>query len=120
MSSKVVLVSGIAKAKPLHSFVKENFELLKHLRFKDHHWYTKREILDVRKFIEAQPDDISLITTEKDMVRLMDTRFKGLLENLSCFYLPIEMCFLNNGAEFDALVKNAIEKAKAKPISGDE
>ncbi|HEY5692336.1 MAG TPA: tetraacyldisaccharide 4'-kinase, partial [Cyclobacteriaceae bacterium] len=77
MKSKVVLLSGIAKAKPLLSYIKGNFELVKHFGFRDHHMYTLNELAQVKKFIQAQPDPVSLITTEKDMVRLLHPKFKG-------------------------------------------
>lgn len=120
IKSKVVLLSGIAKAKPLLSYIKENYELVKHFRFRDHHMYTLTELAEVKSFIQAQPEPISLVTTEKDMVRLLHPKFKGVLEGMSCFYLPIEMKFLNNGAEFDDLVRSAIEKANVESKSVDE
>lgn len=117
---KVVLISGIAKANPLASYVKGNYELVKHFRFRDHHMYTKKELAGVKNFIQELPDEVSLLTTEKDMVRLLHPKFQGMLDGMSCFYLPIEMKFLNNGAEFDALVRSAIEKANAESKSVDE
>jgi tetraacyldisaccharide 4'-kinase len=107
-------------ANPLVSYVKGNYELVRHFRFRDHHMYTMKEMAEVKDFIQAQPDKVSLLTTEKDMVRLLHPKFQGLLDGMSCFYLPIEMKFLNNGAEFDALVKSAIEKANAESKSEDE
>lgn len=120
IKSKVVLLSGIAKAKPLLNYIKENFELVRHFGFRDHHMYTLNELTDVKKFIQAQPDPISLITTEKDMVRLLHPKFKGVLEGMSIFYLPIEMKFLNNGAEFDDLVRTAIGNANVESKSANE
>lgn len=120
ISHKVVLVSGIAKSKPLEEYVNSHFELIKHFRFQDHHAYTKKELASWIDFMQKQSGDVSVITTEKDMMRLLDSRFEELLINLPCFYLPIEMNFVKNGAEFDALVQNAIEKANAKSKSGNE
>jgi tetraacyldisaccharide-1-P 4'-kinase len=63
---------------------------------------------------------VSILTTEKDMVRLLDPKFSDLLRDLDCFFLPIEMDFVNNGVEFDKLVRNAIEKAAAESNSENE
>lgn len=117
IKSKVVMVSGIAKANPLLGFIKANYELVRHFKFRDHHMYTMKELAEVKNFMTAQRDQVSLITTEKDMVRLLHPKFQGLLDGMNCFYLPIEMKFLNNGAEFDNLVQRAIEKANAESKS---
>lgn len=120
ITPKVVLVSGIAKAKPLEAYIRKNFELVRHFQFRDHHDYTVKEVNVWASFIRSQQEEVSLITTEKDMMRLLDPIFKESLKDLSCFYLPIEMNFVENGAEFDALVQNEIEKVNAQSNSGDE
>lgn len=116
----VVLLSGIAKPQPLEDYVSANFELIKHFQFKDHHLYTIKDIAQVKNFIQNQGDKVSILTTEKDMVRLLDPKFSDLLRDLDCFFLPIEMDFVNNGVEFDKLVRNAIEKAAAESNSENE
>lgn len=120
ITNKVVLVSGIAKAKPLELYVRKHFELVKHFQFRDHHAYSKKEVSVWTNFIRNMNDEVSLITTEKDMMRLLDPGFEASLKGLPCYYLPIEMNFVENGAEFDALVQNEIEKVNAKSKSGDE
>ncbi|MEZ4944527.1 MAG: tetraacyldisaccharide 4'-kinase [Cyclobacteriaceae bacterium] len=116
----VVLLSGIAKPQPLEDYVSANFELIKHFQFKDHHLYTIKDIAQVKNFIQNQGEKLSILTTEKDMVRLLDPEFSDLLRDLDCFFLPIEMDFVNNGVEFDKLVRNAIEKAAAESNSENE
>ena len=120
ITPKVVLLSGIAKPQPLEDFVNANFELVRHYKFKDHHSYTVKDIAQFRDFIDGQEEKPSILTTEKDMVRLLGPQFNELLLDLNCFFLPIEMDFVENGAEFDSLVRKAIEKASAKPNPVDE
>lgn len=120
ITPRVVLLSGIAKPQPLEDFVSANFELVKHFKFRDHHSYTAKDIVQIRDFINGQEEKVSILTTEKDMVRLLDTKFNDLLLELNCFFLPIEMDFVKNGVEFDNLVRDAIEKAATKSNSADE
>ncbi|MBX2940908.1 MAG: tetraacyldisaccharide 4'-kinase [Cyclobacteriaceae bacterium] len=116
----VVLLSGIAKPQPLEDFVSTNFVLVKHFRFKDHYLYTLKDIVQLRNFINNQAEKPSILTTEKDMVRLLDPKFSELLLDLNCFFLPIEMDFVENGVEFDRLVRYTIEKAAVKSNPEDE
>ncbi|MFZ1807399.1 MAG: tetraacyldisaccharide 4'-kinase [Cyclobacteriaceae bacterium] len=120
IESQVVLLSGIAKPQPLENYVSANFELIKHFKFKDHHLYTLKDIVQIKNFIQNQEKKISILTTEKDMVRLLDPKFADLLNDLDCFFLPIEMGFVKNGVEFDNLVHDAIEKAAAESNSASE
>lgn len=85
---EVVLVTGIAKAKPFVDFVKLRFKTVHHLKFSDHHNFS---MADVQR-IDDEFDKISalhkiILTTEKDYMRLKDE--SALIENL--FYLPIEV-----------------------------
>lgn len=115
----VVLVSGIANAWPLEKQVRETFNLLRHFEFRDHHHYSVKEIHSIADFIRNNPGS-SLLTTEKDMVRLLDPRFQSILSNVPCFYFPIKMTFVKNGSDFDAIVRNAIEKVIAEANSGTD
>ncbi len=120
ITSQVVLLSGIAKPQPLEDFVCANFVMIKHFKFKDHHLYTIKDIVQLKNFINSQTEKPSILTTEKDMVRLLDPKFSELLLDLNCFFLPIEMDFVENGVEFDIIVRNAVEKAAIKSNSENE
>lgn len=109
--NKVVLVSGIARAKPFEDFAQSQFTVLRHFSYADHHLYTLNEIAAIKEFIKNQEDNVALLTTEKDMVRLLDPKYEPLLRDIPSFYLPIQMVFTENGSEFDALVLETIENA---------
>ncbi|HET8736730.1 MAG TPA: tetraacyldisaccharide 4'-kinase [Pricia sp.] len=80
---KITLVTGIADPDPLVAHLEKAGLTFEHLRFKDHHAFTEKEVrhLRQREF---------LLTTEKDFMRL-----KGKMENL--YYLPIRHRFLGDG-----------------------
>lgn len=77
------LVTGIANPKPLVAYLEEAGLTFEHLRYKDHHAFTEKEVqqLQQKKY---------LLTTEKDYVRL-----KGKVEGVH--YLPIKHQFLDDG-----------------------
>lgn len=85
MKKKVVLVTGIANPRPLVSFLSEKGISVKHLAFKDHHFFTPSELnlLNSKEII---------LTTEKDYVRL-----NGKVKNL--YYISIKHEFFRDDGE---------------------
>ena len=87
---KVLLVTGIANPTPLVNFLNEKNISFKHLKYKDHHHFSKEEIDDIQnKFNAISSNKKLILTTEKDYTRLV-----GKIKNI--FYLEIETTFLNN------------------------
>jgi tetraacyldisaccharide 4'-kinase len=102
---KVVLVTGIANPKPLEEYIQTNFELAGQLIFKDHHAYSPQDILEIAKWIQSGSAR-SIVVTEKDYVKLMDSQLLDLVRELPFFYLPIEIKFLGDDTTlFDQLIK---------------
>lgn len=101
---KVVLLSGIANPTPFETFAKAKFEVIYHFVFKDHHNYSEKDFKEIRTNIKS--DDISILMTEKDMVKFQPFLRHELLRDLSLYYLPIEIIFLENEMKtnFDKLI----------------
>jgi tetraacyldisaccharide 4'-kinase len=110
-SASVVLVSGIANAALLEQYVAKNFSLLHHFRYRDHHHYSIRDLQKISSFVAGQNQPVSVVTTEKDLVKLTAPEFKSYSEKLNLFYLPIEMEFIRNGKDFDALILDYLKRA---------
>ncbi|NMH88568.1 tetraacyldisaccharide 4'-kinase [Flavivirga algicola] len=91
------LVTGIANASPLVCFLNENGLTFEHLNFKDHHEFSKEDILELNK-------RESIITTEKDFMRLK--QHESLRKKL--FYLPISVV-INDEAKINELIKDFIK-----------
>jgi tetraacyldisaccharide 4'-kinase len=103
----IILFSGIAQHEPLEAYVRQRFKLLDHIVFPDHHHYSVRDIEGIiARFHNVSATNKSLLTTEKDMVRLLGMK-PQLLQDYSVFYLPIELYFLKNE---DFFVKTLLEK----------
>lgn len=113
VSQKVVLITGIADARPIKNYVNSRYQLIKHFNYKDHRAYSARDIQKISEWI-GNDGDISIITTEKDMVKMNIPLFNPLTEKLPFFYIPIEVSFVKNGEDFDALVTNIVN---GKPLS---
>ncbi|MDH4057947.1 MAG: tetraacyldisaccharide 4'-kinase [Cyclobacteriaceae bacterium] len=107
---QVILVSGIANHAPLEEYVKANFTLMKHFVFRDHHNYSLDDIKSIKKFVEGKKGQVTILTTEKDRVKLEGETLKEVVSTLPFFYLPIEMKFIRNGKDFDALVLQLIKR----------
>jgi tetraacyldisaccharide 4'-kinase len=101
---KIVLLSGIANPKPLAKYAKQNFEVVNHLVFSDHHDYTLEDIMKITK--ENQLDGTVILMTEKDMVKFIPFLNHELLNGIELYYLPIEIGFITKmmQKEFDELI----------------
>ena len=64
-NKNITLVTGIANPEPLVVYLKNEGIVFEHLKFKDHHFFTQRELekLSRKEFV---------LTTEKDYVRLKE------------------------------------------------
>ena len=114
MGKDVVLVTGIANSKPVLDYVSTHFNLVQHFQFNDHHQYSLEDIKLIQKRIDSP---INILTTEKDLVKLIAPNLSGAMNKELWFYLPIETVFLNRGSEFDKLIMMKIETyLKSLPI----
>lgn len=95
-TTKFTLVTGIANPKPLVDYLEKKELNFEHLRYKDHHNFTDKEIEQLSK-------KELVITTEKDYMRLKDK-----LSNVS--YLPIMTTFVSKKLAFDELVVSYVKK----------
>lgn len=108
LGEQIVLLSGISNSQPLEHYVAQNYKLKKHFNYADHHPYTKADLERLDRFITDNPST-SILTTEKDKVKLATPEFDSIIQRLPIFYLPIEVEFIKNGRDFDEMVLNSIK-----------
>jgi tetraacyldisaccharide 4'-kinase len=113
LGDRVVLVSGIASPRSLVEYVVSNFTLVQHIIFPDHHFYTQNDLNNLRDIVKRNPG-VSLLTTEKDKVKLESVAFASVISEMPAFYLPIETEFIKNGKDFDEMVLNVLSHAGDK------
>jgi tetraacyldisaccharide 4'-kinase len=88
-----LLLAGIAKPTPFFSYLKnENDECL---TFPDHHHFSDSDL----ETIQTKAGTKKIITTEKDFVRLKDSKLASQL-----YYLPIKSTFISNDQNFEATI----------------
>ncbi|CAM3666404.1 tetraacyldisaccharide 4'-kinase [Flavobacterium chungbukense] len=98
-SESKLLLAGIAKPKPFFDYLKnENDECL---TFPDHHHFSDTD-LDA---ILNKANGRKIITTEKDYVRLKDSKLVSQL-----YYLPIKSSFINQQQNFDTTILEYVKK----------
>lgn len=74
-----ILITGIAKPKPLIDFLNNNQKTYQHSAYPDHYHFSEKDIEKFKKFDEP------ILTTEKDYVRLRESGIEHL------YYLPISI-----------------------------
>ena len=110
-SNDVMLFTGIANSFLLENYIEKNYNLLGHRKFSDHYAFTKKDLSDlIESFEEINCDSKCLLTTEKDMVRILGLKEEArFLNEYPVFYLPIELYFLENGDFFAKHLNNELE-----------
>ena len=84
VSKKIILVTGIAHAQSIVKYLKNNFELIHHFEFSDHHSFS---VADIQNITSKWVQGCSIITTEKDATKLL--QFKKELSDFPIFVLPV-------------------------------
>lgn len=96
-----LLLAGIAKPEPFFNYLQnENDECL---TFPDHHHFSEEDLDSIRNKSKGR----KIITTEKDYVRLKDSKLISQL-----YYLPIKSKFVNHQKDFDESILEYINKSR--------
>lgn len=104
-SKSAVMFSGIADDTPFSDQLRLSYKIVGHLKFGDHHKFSRSDISSIRSLAAAHPTSL-IITTEKDWQRIRDCR--DVPEDLRrrMFYMPIRAQFLSEDEKnvFEGLV----------------
>jgi tetraacyldisaccharide 4'-kinase len=107
----VIAVSGISNPKPFLNYVRNNFSVVREVTFGDHHDFDQADVDKLERLLKQYPQS-SILTTEKDKVKLASPEFAEQVNRLSLFYIPIEVRFNKNGQDFDELVLNCLKRGR--------
>ena len=106
---KPLLLTAIANPESLLQHLQKQYKQVVSLNFPDHHSFTRRDIERVRAVMKTNRCD-SIITTEKDVVRLEQNKY--FTADLQCvtFVQPITISFIGQRkgliAEIEKNIKN--------------
>ncbi len=110
----IVLVTGVADPGLFKQFLGKYFKEIIHVRFPDHHYFSEDDIKKITiSWNNLKSPVRSVITTEKDSVRLREiTSIPDILKR-SFFYFPVRVDFLRNGKQvFDNVILEYVRKNK--------
>ena len=109
---KIVLLTAIANASPLVTYLQQaDYQIMAHLNFPDHHHYSGEDLQKTAQVLQQfGAGNVSILTTRKDAVKLMQPAFAATIAQLPFFYLPVQVKFLEKEAEFNKLVNAAVTR----------
>ena len=109
-----VALTGIASPGPLINHLGKYFAEIRHLRFPDHHSFTRRDLEKISKAFESVSlSSKIIITTEKDAVRLREISYIDDSLKKTLYFIPAGVSFLNdNKCEFDKVIIEYARKNK--------
>ena len=110
IESNIVLLTGVAKTNSIMAHLSETYEIVKHFKYPDHYNFRAADLDDVEKNMMGL-NVKTLVTTEKDMVRLLPFEGHSLFQKTSLYYLPITIQ-LDNEEMFQAQLNKVIERHK--------
>lgn len=108
MSNSVIPVSGLANASAFNDYLKGKYHVAEYFNFRDHYEY---KAIDLRKFSEiAKKKNASIIITEKDAAKWVESDLSELAKELPVFVLPVRHQFLAEEEIFKQILMRLIEK----------
>ena len=113
----VLLLTGIASPKHIYYDVKPHAASIKSLAYGDHHAFKQKDIHHINETFANMPSPKVIITTEKDMVRLVTV--KGLSDEVrdSLYVLPVKISFMLDGeATFNENIIGYVRKNSRNSI----
>ena len=104
---RAVAFAGIARPARFFDALKaEGWDVVREIAFRDHHWFTERDLRTISAAAESTGADI-VLTTEKDAVRLDASAGRGWA------YLPMEVT-IEPGAAFEAWLTSRLDGGRTR------
>lgn len=109
VKQEVAVISAIAKPKSFYKHIEKSFNLVETFEYVDHYNFKTYDLDRILRKLNGK--ELSLVTTEKDMVRLLPFAEHPLFKAFDLFYQPIEV-EIENDAQFEKLIIEGVEKRK--------
>lgn len=109
---EVILLSGIAQPQVFEEKASQDFRVVKHFKFKDHHPFKSEDLFKLRNFIDTfEGSKPAVITTEKDAMRLQKHADWFEKNDIKIWFWPILMDFGKETESFDLLIQKYARKS---------
>ena len=97
----ILLLTGIADPSPFRAHLEEKYHIFQHIQHKDHHTYRPHQLEPLRSLCKRH--QLAIFTTEKDYVKIAACmKVCPELKELPWFYVPVDVSFGAESAEFEA------------------
>lgn len=106
-NTAVIAFAGIADEAPLKKYLDTHFAEVVFIKYPDHHNYSESDIQRITEiFDHFETENKCLLTTEKDAIKLENTKAFSETTGRKLFVLPIEISFgtLNQELRFQTSV----------------
>lgn len=112
---RAVAVAGIARPQRFFTAARaQGWHLVEELEFRDHHWFTRRDLERMLAAARAEHADV-ILTTEKDAVRLLDLAPGSIPSTFA--YLPLTVT-IEPAADFTTWLRTRLVGPGARPSGG--
>ena len=112
--SDVVLITGIAGAEKILSYLDQKVDNTHHLSFADHYYFKNNDIARIKTVRDSYPSkDVIFLTTEKDAMRLELHKAYFIRNNIPVYALPVQVKFLDNKNDFHRFIQNKLLEFKS-------
>ena len=111
--SRVIAMSGIGNPAAFRKSLEERYKLQGEIVFPDHHPYRRRDLAQMQNSLNESPAGTVIVATEKDAVKLSNSKKIPLELKGKLFYQPIDIRFHDDtGTEF---LEKLEQDVKANP-----
>lgn len=103
--TEVLLITGIARPKPLEEEIKRRYGKVKVMKYADHHNFTANDFKKIeQEYNSIKNDNKIIITTEKDATRIIRHADTPQVVKENTYVLPIEVDVLNEKDLFNKII----------------
>jgi tetraacyldisaccharide 4'-kinase len=107
----VILITGLASASSFIAHIETEHAINQHYEFRDHHNFRNEDFDQILDQVNKSDKELVILTTEKDMVRILSFGDHQLFKVVPVFYIPIEIS-LDDELGFKASLLKTIEERK--------
>ncbi|MDQ4139751.1 MAG: tetraacyldisaccharide 4'-kinase [Bacteroidota bacterium] len=110
-ATSILLVTAIAQHRPLIDYLQQQgYQILHHYQFPDHHAYTTKDLQKILSDWQryAQDKPVSVFTTRKDAVKLIEPGLTAIWQTVPLFYIPVKVNFVEDQSGFNNLILNHV------------
>jgi tetraacyldisaccharide 4'-kinase len=102
---RIVAFSGIGSPASFEATLQGlNADVRKHIRYRDHHWYTEEDLRLIRIAFTASGAE-AIVTTEKDAVRIQNGIGAAFLEEVPAYSIGVTQELVRGGASLSTLLR---------------